>query len=130
MACDFLSHLCYYLLSSQHKYTMKLKNTLIFILLLALLTGAAQADFLDATEAYEKKQYDTAFKEFSELARLGNKRAQFNLGVMYLNGEGVEKDLSLAYAWGKLSEHDARPEFTQISKEDCHICFRKLQILF
>lgn len=94
---------------------MKIQKSLIILFALTCLSSA-HADFLDAAEAYENKDYEAAFKEFSELARLGNKRAQFNLGVMYLNGEGVEKNISLAYAWGKLSEHDAHPEFAQISE--------------
>jgi TPR repeat protein len=30
-------------------------------------------------------------------------RAQHNLGYLYMNGRGVEKDLKQAYAWGLLS---------------------------
>lgn len=87
----------------------------IFILLCIYLAPSS-ADFDDATAAYANKQYELAYHEFKRLAKIGNKRAQFNLGVMYLNGEYVENDLILAYAWGKLSEHKARPEFTQISQ--------------
>ncbi len=76
----------------------------------------ANADFDTATNAYANKDYQQAFTEFYSLAQLGNKRAQFNLGVMYLNGEFVEQDIFKAYAWGKLSEHSERPDFAQIRK--------------
>ena len=32
-------------------------------------------------------------------ARQGHARAQFNLGVMYSAGQGVQRDLVQAYAW-------------------------------
>ncbi|VAW48419.1 hypothetical protein MNBD_GAMMA02-869 [hydrothermal vent metagenome] len=86
----------------------------IFILLVCLISQLAYADFNDASDAYANKKYQQAFNEFNRLAQLGNKRAQFNLGVMYLNGEFVEQDFFKAYAWGKLSEHSERPEFSQI----------------
>ncbi len=86
----------------------------IYILYSVLLSQLAWADFNDATEAYANQNYKAAFTEFHRLAQLGNKRAQFNLGVMYLNGEFVEQDKLKAYAWGKLSEHSENPEFSQI----------------
>lgn len=84
--------------------------------MICLAAFNAKADFNDATEAYADKKYQQAFSEFERLAQIGNKRAQFNLGVMYLNGEFVPQDKIKAYAWGKLSEHSARPEFSQIAK--------------
>ncbi len=87
----------------------------LLIVILCLNIKLAQADFDTASEAYNNKRYETAYNEFHRLAKIGNKRAQFNLGVMYLNGEFVTKDLYKAYAWGKLSEHADRPEFGQIS---------------
>ena len=88
----------------------------IIFLLASLFSQLAWADFNDASDAYANKNYQQAFNEFYRLAQLGNKRAQFNLGVMYLNGEFVEQDKFKAYAWGKLSEHTERPEFSQISQ--------------
>ena len=87
----------------------------IFFLFACLISQLACADFNDASDAYQNKKFQQAFNEFNRLAQLGNKRAQFNLGVMYLNGEFVEQDVFKAFAWGKLSEHSERPEFSQIS---------------
>ncbi len=84
-------------------------------LLLIFTSWLAKAEFNDALIAYEDKKYTQAFEEFKRLAQLGNKRAQFNLAVMYLKGQAVSKDPYKAYAWGKLSEHDKRPEFSQVA---------------
>lgn len=87
----------------------------IFLCLSLFFSPMAAADFSDALDAYADRQYEPAYHEFKRLAQLGNKRAQFNLGVMYLNGEFVEQNKFKAYAWGKLSEHSEKPEFSQLS---------------
>ena len=72
------------------------------VLLLALLLGIqtlAIAGLNEGVTAYETKDYATALKEFSTLANQGNAQAQFNLGVMYDNGQGVPKDEAQAVAW-------------------------------
>ena len=42
--------------------------------------------------SYEAGDYGTALREFRPLAEQGNADAQFNLGLMYKNGEGVPED--------------------------------------
>jgi TPR repeat protein len=49
--------------------------------------------------AYERKDYRTAFAGFKKLAEQGHAPAQFNLGFMYDNGEGVPKDSQQAVVW-------------------------------
>ena len=49
-------------------------------------------DFQKGLEAYENGDYATALKEWEPLAEGGNSRAQFNLGVMYDDGQGVPQD--------------------------------------
>ena len=41
---------------------------------------------------HDKEDYDGAFENFTKAAELGDVEAHFNLSVMYLKGEGVEKD--------------------------------------
>ena len=53
--------------------------------------------------AYEDKRYHLAFEEFTSLAEIGEKHAQFNLGIMYFKGEHVERNLNRAYAWTRLA---------------------------
>ena len=52
---------------------------------------------------YVKKDYERARKYFREAANRGHATAQFNLGVMHLNGEGVIKNDKEASNWFLLS---------------------------
>ncbi|GBC10321.1 hypothetical protein RclHR1_09520006 [Rhizophagus clarus] len=44
-----------------------------------------------------------AFELYQKAANLGNIKAQFNLGKIYENGKGVEKDMDQAIFWYKKS---------------------------
>lgn len=68
-----------------------------------LTTNISLADFKSAVNSYQKGSYQEAFNEFQSLSKIGNVTAQFNLGTMYLDGLGVQKDLLNAYSWLKLS---------------------------
>ena len=59
----------------------------------------ALADIAACREAYYKDDYATAFMECAPLAKAGIAEAQFNLGVMYAEGEGVPKDAVQAVSW-------------------------------
>ncbi len=66
------------------------------LLALALTTGAwvpVQAQtFQQSSAAYERKDYRTAFAGYKKLAEQGHVWAQYSLGVMYEDGQGVPKD--------------------------------------
>jgi len=76
-------------------------------LLVALpLTFAASArvgQFEDATAAYERGDYATAFKDILPLAEAGDARAQFNVGLFYAQGLGVPQDHAEAAKWYRLA---------------------------
>ena len=55
--------------------------------------------YKNARLAYQNRDYQKAFKEFTELANSGNKKAQNYLGVMYENGYGVSRDFDVAIRW-------------------------------
>ena len=59
----------------------------------------AAADYLVGAEAYEQGDYATALREWRPFAEQGDAEAQYNLGVMYANGEGVPKDDAEALKW-------------------------------
>ncbi len=61
------------------------------------------ADFSSALDLYSSGDYENAHKEFLSMAEVGEKRSQYNLGVMYYYGQHVEKNINKAYAWIKLS---------------------------
>lgn len=68
------------------------------------MVANVHADFDLAMSYYENKEFEVAYREFLEAASFGDHQAQYNLGVMYVRGEHVAKDLKYAYAWLSLSE--------------------------
>ncbi len=85
------------------KYTMK-KWFLFITAILMLYSSVARAgDFDDATDAYEKGNYDQAIELFLPLATQGNANAQYNLGLMYDEGKGVTQDYQEAIKWYRLA---------------------------
>jgi Sel1 repeat-containing protein/trypsin-like peptidase len=59
----------------------------------------ARADLEDGTRAYQRGDYGTAYREFLLLAEHGDATAQYRLGVMYENGDGVGRDDAEAARW-------------------------------
>jgi TPR repeat protein len=61
---------------------------------------------------YERGDYKRAHFIYSnELARQGDKYAQYMTGYMYLMGQGVEEDPVRASAWYRLAAERRAPEF-------------------
>ena len=83
----------------------------IFIVLLLLSPQLLYADFITASDAYDKHKYKSAYKEFKELAALGNKRAQYNIAVMTMRGDGIKSNYTEAYGWASLAQSKEHPEF-------------------
>lgn len=76
---------------------------IVSALLLLVASSSAAADFTAGLEAYLRGDYAMALREFRPLAEQGNAAAQFSLGLMYANGEGVPEDDIQAYAWFNLA---------------------------
>ena len=76
----------------------RLALTIVFAVGLA---PAAWADFQAGVAAYQRGDYATALREFKPLAEQGDALAQFNLGVMYDNGEGVPQDYVEVLKWNR-----------------------------
>ena len=81
---------------------MKIARRLLLCLCL-IVFYQAKADLLSATLSYNEGNYVEAFEEFNRLAKLGNKDAIFNIGVMYLHGQGVAQNTEQAHAWFRLA---------------------------
>ena len=80
-----------------------IRNT-IFAAVLALMPLAASGQDFDARwAAYERGDFDVALKEWRPLAEHGDADAQFNLGMMYDNGQGVPQDNAEAMRWFRLA---------------------------
>ena len=63
------------------------------------LTAPAWAGLDEGVAAYHRGDYAAALREFRPLAEQGNAKAQYNLGLMYYNGEGVPQDYAEAVKW-------------------------------
>lgn len=76
-------------------------NHLPGIALIALLLPAitANADFATAMKAYEAGNYETAIEELLPLAKQGNAAAQYQMGLIYNNGDGVPQNYRDALVW-------------------------------
>lgn len=73
----------------------------IVIILALIISLSSFAGFDEGLIAYQKDDYDTAYKEFLPLAEKGNGAAQFILGLMFEDGEGVLRDIKQAIYWFK-----------------------------
>ena len=63
------------------------------------LTAPAWAGWDEGVAAYQRGDYATALRELRPLAEQGHADAQFNLGTMYDNGQGVPQDDAEAVKW-------------------------------
>jgi hypothetical protein len=52
-----------------------------------------------ALEAASKKNYEDAFRIYLKIANKGDERAEYNVGMMYMKGLGVERKKMDAYKW-------------------------------
>ncbi|KEZ23783.1 putative beta-lactamase hcpD precursor [Glaesserella parasuis] len=96
---------------------MKLNKTLLSTLLLSFAIAGnvyaetAEEKFDRAVQYAEQQNYQAAFPMFKELAEQGYAVAQFNLGVMYGNGQGVRQDKSKAkYYFGLACDNGEQME--------------------
>lgn len=64
-----------------------------------LFSAQLFADYEDGVNAAFKGDFKTAFFEFSVAAEEGLDLAQYNLGILYFTGKGVEQDAVEAFRW-------------------------------
>ena len=78
-------------------------QTLIFtstlLLFLSSPSIAVIDDYQGAVDAYSREDYKTAYKLMLPLAEQGVAKAQYNLGLMYGKGKGVNRDYKEAVRW-------------------------------
>ena len=84
---------------------------LLSLTFLFLFSGSVYGDdFQDAEDAYNRKDYKTAYKLLLPLAEQGDAAAQYNLGLMYYTGQGVPQDYKEAVKWYRLSAEQGYAE--------------------
>ena len=60
-------------------------------------------------EAVNRGDYKTAFTLFHSQAAKGDPEAQFELGMLYALGKGVERDYILAWKWTEIAARQNEP---------------------
>ncbi len=94
---------------------MNFKHTFAALALISASIGATFAvDLNSAQAAYDKGNYEEAFKQFLNMAEQGNALAMSSTGVMYDMGQGTKKDYDKAIEWYRKSA-DAGNQFGQFN---------------
>ena len=84
---------------------------LLALTFLFLFSGSVFADdYQDGNDAYNRKDYKTAYKLWLPLAEQGDAKAQYNLGQMYYEGQGVPQDHKEAVKWYRLAAEQGDPD--------------------
>lgn len=67
--------------------------------------------------AYDAGRYWKAMQNYRAAAYWADKISQYNIGVMYLNGEGRDSDPARAWAWFRLAAERQYPHMQQTAEE-------------
>tara|TARA_B110000858_G_scaffold193768_1_gene246955 strand:+ start:56020 stop:56694 length:675 start_codon:yes stop_codon:yes gene_type:complete len=67
--------------------------------LLLMSSPSLLADYEDGVNAAFKGDFETALHEFTLAAEEGLDLAQYNLGILYFTGQGVDQDVAEAFRW-------------------------------
>ena len=95
-----MEHLGFTITTVRMQHLRRLRILVIAVLVFSYLSlPAARADFERGVSAMKQGDYPAAFKEWVKSAADGHLRAQYNLGVLYENGLGVEKNPTQAAKW-------------------------------
>ncbi len=86
-----------------------MKRLVLTIAILLGLAAPAWAGLAEGLAAFERRDYATALREWRSLANQGNASAQYNVGLMYDNGQGVPQDYVQAHMWFNLAASRTLP---------------------
>ncbi|RXJ96330.1 hypothetical protein CRV00_01545 [Malaciobacter molluscorum] len=75
----------------------------IILSILLFITICFSDTFDEAITAYKKGEYKKTVRIFKKLAIKGNVSAQYNLGIIYEQAQGVKQDYKEAIKWYKLA---------------------------
>ncbi len=76
-----------------------LRFPVVLVLSIVCLATPTWGDFKAGEDAYHRSDYATALREWQPLAEQGQAVAQYQLGLLYANGQGVTKDDAKARQW-------------------------------
>lgn len=83
---------------------------IIAIVLLLAVQSASAVDFWAGSAYYLRGDFAAALREWRPLAEQGDAQAQFYLGIMHTNGEGVPEDDRQAAYWFQKSARQGNPQ--------------------
>jgi len=84
----------------KRRYVRPIRTLFAGLVAAATMGGVAAAGpFEDGLAAAQKGDYSTALRVWRQLADRGDADAQYNLGVMFNNGDGVAQNYSEALKW-------------------------------
>jgi hypothetical protein len=95
------------------------KIALVFILLLSPSWLLAQ-DFDKGWAAFQAGDFVTVLEEWRPLGEQGDTVAQYALGTMYANGEGVLQDYAEAVGWYDAVDPSGPPDGRTLGQSDRH----------
>ena len=78
---------------------MFLRFPITLVILLICLVKPAWADFQAGMDARNRGDFTKALREWQPLADKGDVHAQFYVGLLYENGDGVPRDIAKARQW-------------------------------
>ncbi len=76
-----------------------IRSALLPALFISLTSSSAIAGFEEGIAAYQANNIPLAYKEFLAAAEDGHSDSQYNIGLMYEHGIGVDKDDKEALGW-------------------------------
>jgi TPR repeat protein len=94
-----------------------LRFPIALVLSIVCLTTPAWADFQAGMDAYDRKDYATALREWQPLAEQGNAHAQNYLGVLCDKGHGVPQDYVQAHKWYNLAAANGNKDAATLRDE-------------
>ena len=86
---------------------MKCIITVLATTLFLVFSQLAAQDFDKGLKAHDAGDYNTAVREWKPLAEQGNVEAQYNLGFLYYNGQGLTQNNAEALKWYRLAAEQA-----------------------
>lgn len=108
---------------------IRAQSVAIAAIVMFLAAGRARADLYSADVAYQKRDFNSAFEQYKELAELGQPQAQYNLAIMYARGEGAPISLTYAHAWASLSGANGNANGNVLADQlESHLTPTSLQI--
>jgi TPR repeat protein len=80
-------------------YSLSFRNVLLGVGAAVLVSGTLWADAAAGVAAFKKGDYKVAFREWKAAADKGQAESEYDLGLLYAKGLGVQRDLQVAQQW-------------------------------